>query len=233
MSFNGDFLAEVRDIAGMLDCEAIEKVAIALVGIAQIPSGERVSAPFEGEIGEPNTFGGYLLFMIAIAGGIALETRRLRLRTICVGLMGLMAVPFAFANTIGVSSFVSVGDKYDVSSNDMLAWWEQDAQTKLAVLYVESFGSPRKFARTARRVGQRMPVLTVVGLQFGALLAGAIVTETIFSWPGIGRLTVQAISSRDYPLLQGCILVIALSYVVVNLLTDVLYSVIDPRVRLS
>ena len=67
----------------------------------------------------------------------------------------------------------------------------------------------------------------------GTLLAGTIVTETIFSWPGIGRLTVQAISSRDYPLLQGCILVIALSYVVVNLLTDVLYSVIDPRVRLS
>jgi acyl-CoA synthetase (NDP forming)/RimJ/RimL family protein N-acetyltransferase len=64
---------------------------------------------------------------------------------------------------IGVSSFASVGDKYDVSSNDMLAWWEQDDQTRLAVLYVESFGSPRKFARTARRVGNRMPVLTVIG----------------------------------------------------------------------
>jgi acyl-CoA synthetase (NDP forming)/GNAT superfamily N-acetyltransferase len=64
---------------------------------------------------------------------------------------------------IGVSSFASVGDKYDVSSNDMLTWWEQDEKTKLAVLYVESFGSPRKFARTARRVGQRMPVLTVLG----------------------------------------------------------------------
>jgi acyl-CoA synthetase (NDP forming)/GNAT superfamily N-acetyltransferase len=64
---------------------------------------------------------------------------------------------------IGVSSFASVGDKYDVSSNDMLMWWEQDQRTKLAVLYVESFGSPRKFARTARRVGQRMPVLTVLG----------------------------------------------------------------------
>ncbi|HEV2451016.1 MAG TPA: GNAT family N-acetyltransferase, partial [Streptosporangiaceae bacterium] len=63
---------------------------------------------------------------------------------------------------IGVSSFVSAGDKYDVSSNDLLTWWEQDGQTALAVLYVESFGSPRKFARTARRVGQMMPVLTVV-----------------------------------------------------------------------
>ncbi len=78
-----------------------------------------------------------------------------------------------------------------------------------------------------------IPVITILGLQFGTLLAGTIVTETIFSWPGIGRLTVQAISSRDYPLLQGCILVIALSYVLVNLLTDFLYVVIDPRVRLS
>ena len=64
---------------------------------------------------------------------------------------------------IGVSSFASVGDKYDVSSNDMLMWWEQDGITKLAVLYVESFGNPRAFAQTARRVGQRMPVLTVIG----------------------------------------------------------------------
>jgi acyl-CoA synthetase (NDP forming)/GNAT superfamily N-acetyltransferase len=64
---------------------------------------------------------------------------------------------------IGVSSFASVGDKYDVSSNDLLTWWEQDGVTRMAVLYVESFGSPRKFARTARRVGQRMPVLTVIG----------------------------------------------------------------------
>lgn len=78
-----------------------------------------------------------------------------------------------------------------------------------------------------------IPVITILGLQFGTLLAGTIVTETIFSWPGIGRLTVQAISSRDYPLLQGCILVISLSYVLVNLFTDLLYSFIDPRVRLA
>jgi acyl-CoA synthetase (NDP forming)/RimJ/RimL family protein N-acetyltransferase len=64
---------------------------------------------------------------------------------------------------IGVSSFASVGDKYDVSSNDMLMWWEQDEITKLAVLYVESFGSPRRFAKTARRVGRQFPVLTVIG----------------------------------------------------------------------
>ena len=76
-----------------------------------------------------------------------------------------------------------------------------------------------------------IPVLTVIGLQFGALLAGAIVTETIFSWPGIGRLTIQAISNRDYYLVQGCILAIGLTYVMVNSLTDILYSVANPRIR--
>jgi ABC-type dipeptide/oligopeptide/nickel transport system permease component len=77
------------------------------------------------------------------------------------------------------------------------------------------------------------PVVTILGLQFGTLLAGTIVTEMIFSWPGIGRLAVSAIEARDYPLLQGCILVIAVSYVLVNLLTDVVYAVVDPRVRFS
>lgn len=76
-----------------------------------------------------------------------------------------------------------------------------------------------------------IPVITLLGLQFGALLAGAIVTEKIFSWPGIGRLTVDAISNRDYPLLQGCILAVGLTYVLVNLATDVLYLVINPRIR--
>jgi ABC-type dipeptide/oligopeptide/nickel transport system permease component len=76
-----------------------------------------------------------------------------------------------------------------------------------------------------------IPILTVVGLQFGSLLAGAIVTETIFSWPGIGRLTLSAISNRDYALVQGCILAIGLTYVLVNLLTDVAYTIANPRIR--
>ena len=76
-----------------------------------------------------------------------------------------------------------------------------------------------------------LPILTVLGLQFGALLAGAIVTEKIFSWPGIGRLTIDAIGNRDYFLVQGCILAIGLTYVLVNLLTDLLYSVANPRIR--
>jgi len=76
-----------------------------------------------------------------------------------------------------------------------------------------------------------VPVLTVVGLQFGALLAGAIVTETIFSWPGIGRLTIQAIGNRDYYLVQGCVLAIGLTYIAVNFLTDLTYSLANPRIR--
>ena len=76
-----------------------------------------------------------------------------------------------------------------------------------------------------------IPVITVFGLQAGMLLAGAFVTETIFSWPGLGRLTIQAINARDYPLVQGCILVIAITYILINLMTDLLYSVVDPRIR--
>jgi ABC-type dipeptide/oligopeptide/nickel transport system permease component len=76
-----------------------------------------------------------------------------------------------------------------------------------------------------------IPVVTLLGLQFGAVLTGAVITETIFAWPGIGRLLIQSIGFRDYPLVQGCILLIAITYVGVNLLTDLVYGVLDPRIR--
>jgi ABC-type dipeptide/oligopeptide/nickel transport system permease component len=76
-----------------------------------------------------------------------------------------------------------------------------------------------------------IPIVTLIGLQFGAVLTGAVITETIFAWPGIGRLLIQSIGFRDYPLVQGCILLIALTYVGVNLVTDMLYGVLDPRIR--
>ena len=76
-----------------------------------------------------------------------------------------------------------------------------------------------------------LPVVTLLGLQFGSLLTGAIITETIFSWPGLGRLLIQAIYSRDYPLVQGCILVFAFLYAIVNLAVDLLNSALDPRIR--
>ena len=76
-----------------------------------------------------------------------------------------------------------------------------------------------------------IPIVTIIGLQFGAVLTGTIITETIFAWPGVGRLLIQAINFRDYPLVQGCILFISFTYVMMNLLTDVTYGLLDPRIR--
>lgn len=76
-----------------------------------------------------------------------------------------------------------------------------------------------------------LPILTVVGIQLGGLLGGAVITETIFAWPGLGRLSVEAIMQRDYPVLQACVLLISITYVLVNALTDVMYAMIDPRIR--
>jgi peptide/nickel transport system permease protein len=103
----------------------------------------------------------------------------------------------------------------------------------------------QEFVQTARAKGLRetkvwlkhvlrnalLSVVTIMSLQFGGLLAGSLITETIFSWPGIGRLTVQAIQTRDYPVVQGCVLLIATSYVLINFFTDLVYKLIDPRVR--
>jgi len=76
-----------------------------------------------------------------------------------------------------------------------------------------------------------VPIVTVLGLQFGAVLTGAVITETIFAWPGVGRLLIQSISTRDYPAIQGCILLIAVTYMAMNLLVDLAYGVLDPRIR--
>jgi ABC-type dipeptide/oligopeptide/nickel transport system permease component len=76
-----------------------------------------------------------------------------------------------------------------------------------------------------------IPVVTVVGLQYGFLLGGAVVTETIFAWPGVGRLAMTAILQRDYPVVQGCVLLVAVLFVLVNLLVDLLYGWLDPRIR--
>ena len=92
-------------------------------------------------------------------------------------------------------------------------------------------GLPEAARLAEAHAAQRLlSVITIMSLQFGSLLAGSLITETIFSWPGLGRLTVQAIQTRDYPLVQGCVLVIALSYVLVNFFTDLVYKLVDPRV---
>ncbi len=101
------------------------------------------------------------------------------------------------------------------------------------------------FIRTARAKGLRggsvvlkhalrnalIPVVTIGGLEFGSLMAGAVITETVFTWPGIGRLLVQSILARDYPVVQGAVLMIALSFIIINILVDLVYAMIDPRIR--
>ncbi len=106
---------------------------------------------------------------------------------------------------------------------------------ELKELYVQAARSRgvsmrRTVLRHALRNGL-IPIITIVGLQFGAVLTGTIITETIFAWPGLGRLLIQSIQFRDYPMVQGCILLIAVTYVAVNLLTDLAYGVADPRIR--
>ena len=107
----------------------------------------------------------------------------------------------------------------------------------LAVIHEDYIQAARAKGLSERRVWLKhalrdslIPVITILGLQFGALLAGSVITETIFTWPGIGRLTIEAIQTRDYTLVQGCVLVIAVSYLVINLLTDLLYRLVDPRI---
>jgi peptide/nickel transport system permease protein len=78
-----------------------------------------------------------------------------------------------------------------------------------------------------------LPIITVLGLQLGSLLAGAVITETVFAWDGIGRLLVESIEKRDYPVTQVCVMVVALTYVLVNFVTDLVYTKIDPRVRFA
>ncbi|MDP8224241.1 MAG: ABC transporter permease [Candidatus Lernaella stagnicola] len=115
--------------------------------------------------------------------------------------------------------------------------------TRASVLEVLS----EDFVRTARAKGlpprtvlfkhvlrnALIPVITLVGLQLGALLSGAVITENVFSWPGVGTLFIEAIQSRDYPLVQGCVLFISFGYVLVNLAVDLVYAVVDPRIRLG
>jgi ABC-type dipeptide/oligopeptide/nickel transport system permease component len=195
---------------------------------------------------------------IAIPAGVLAAHRRGRVADRAVGVFTLfgLAVPnFALGPVLILLFSIELG-LLPVSGRGGPAYYLLPAATLGAALaailtrmvrgsMLEELSSD--YVRTARAKGLSMaavlfrhafrnaliPIITILGLQFGTLLAGTIVTETIFSWPGIGRLTVQAISSRDYPLLQGCILVIAASYVLVNLLTDMLYAIIDPRVRLS
>ncbi len=103
-------------------------------------------------------------------------------------------------------------------------------QDYIRTAYAKGFHLPPVIFRHALK-NAMLPIVTVLGLQTGALLGGAVVTETVFAWPGVGQLAVNAIASRDYPVVQGVVLVSALIFVVINLVVDLLYSVLDPRIR--
>lgn len=107
-----------------------------------------------------------------------------------------------------------------------------DELRELYVLAARARGVSRSRAVMVHALRNSLiPVVTIIGLQLGAVLTGTIITETIFSWPGVGRLLIQAISFRDYPLVQGCILFIAVTYVSMNLMVDLAYAWLDPRIR--
>lgn len=126
--------------------------------------------------------------------------------------------------TLGVFSMAVVSR---MTRSTMLDTLDQDY-----VRTVRAKGVPERVAVRHALRNAFIPILTVIGLQFGTLLGGAVLTETVFSWPGIGQLLVQSIDNRDFPLVQGIVFVFAAMFIVLNIVTDLLYSVVDPRVRL-
>jgi peptide/nickel transport system permease protein len=126
--------------------------------------------------------------------------------------------------TLGVFSMAVVSR---MTRSTMLDTLDQDYVRTVRAKGVAEWVAVRHALRNAF-----IPILTVIGLQFGTLLGGAVLTETVFSWPGIGQLLVQSINNRDFPLVQGIVFVFAAMFIVLNIITDLLYSVVDPRVRL-
>jgi ABC-type dipeptide/oligopeptide/nickel transport system permease component len=126
--------------------------------------------------------------------------------------------------TLGVFSMAVVSR---MTRSTMLDTLDQDY-----VRTVRAKGVPERVAVRHALRNAFIPILTVIGLQFGTLLGGAVLTETVFSWPGIGQLLIQSIDNRDFPLVQGIVFVFAAMFIVLNIVTDLLYSVVDPRVRL-
>jgi peptide/nickel transport system permease protein len=123
------------------------------------------------------------------------------------------------ANSMAIQARMTRACMLEVLGNDYIRTARSKGVSERTVIY-------RHGLRNAL-----IPIVTVIGLQFGTLLGGAVLTETVFAWPGIGRLLVDAIGYRDYPVIQGTVLVITIGFVAVNLLVDVLYAYLDPRIR--
>jgi peptide/nickel transport system permease protein len=221
----------------------------------RVPVAEAIRAAYPATL---ELAAGSLLFslFLAVPMGVAAALRRGRALDRAIGvisLFGVSAPNFALGPILILCFSIGLG-WLPVSGRGGLAHLALPAITLGAALAAITTRMTRAsmieelrrdYVRTARAKGLgemavlfrhafrngMAPILTILGLQAGSLLAGAIVTETIFSWPGLGRLTVQAIAARDYPLIQGCILTVAFSYIAVNLVTDTLYAVADPRIR--
>lgn len=167
--------------------------------------------------------------------GVSMPTYWLGLMLIVVFAVRLRVLPAAGADR-GFESLILPAVTLALFSMGLVA-----RQTRSAMLEVLG----QDFIRTARAKGAGraavllqhalrnalLPILTTIGLQFGTLLGGAVLTETVFAWPGIGRLLVDSINARDYPVIQGIVLLLSVSFIVINLLTDLLYAYVDPRIR--
>ncbi|HKV46164.1 MAG TPA: ABC transporter permease [bacterium] len=217
----------IAEIASRLPQTAIlAATATVVAGVLGVASGILVST-------RKYTSLDYLVTALALAG-VSIPVYWLGLMLMLVFAVFLHLVPAGGANgplslilpSITLAAF-SIAIIERMTRSSMLETLQQD------------------FVRTARAKGLRervvvyrhalrnalIPVITVLGLQFGALLGGAILTETTFAWPGIGRLLVDAIAARDYPIIQGVVLLFAVTFMVVNLLVDLLYGYIDPRIK--
>jgi peptide/nickel transport system permease protein len=169
--------------------------------------------------------------------GVSMPTYWLGLMLIVVFAVHLRALPAAGADR-GPASLVLPALTLALFSMGLVA-----RQTRSAMLEVLG----QDFIRTARAKGATrlavlirhalrnalLPIVTTIGLQFGTLLGGAVLTESVFAWPGVGRLLVDSIGSRDYPVVQGVVLLLSVAFIAINLLTDLVYAVVDPRIRYS
>jgi peptide/nickel transport system permease protein len=169
--------------------------------------------------------------------GVSMPTYWLGLMLIILFAVHLRVLPAAGADQ-GLVSLVLPAITLALFSMGLVA-----RQTRSAMLEVLG----QDFVRTARAKGAPrsavlvrhalrnalLPIVTTIGLQFGFLLGGAVLTETVFAWPGVGRLLVDSIGSRDYPVVQGIVLLLSLVFIVINLLTDLVYALVDPRIRYS
>lgn len=172
---------------------------------------------------------------------LALAALQTALPTFCLGPLLILAFAvelpwFPVAGRSGPASLVLPALTLGFGMSAVLARQLRSSLLEALALDCVRTARAKGLSRAAVLLRHALPnastaVLTVLGLQLGGLLAGAVVTETIFAWPGVGRLLIQAIGARDYPLVQGCVLAVALTYVAVNLLTDLVQALIDPRLR--